>query len=140
MLEELSAPILRKDADPLNEGYRNVICLEEMGSDRIDKSWALLQASVRTETVPTRKALQSKITPAAGVTITAMLLFIKSYPTNLGTLLAAMLQYQKVSMTIITFDMQLFIQAEQLVHLRPGLKGKFILRIGELFLGHCKVY
>ena len=52
-LVEISAPILRKDAVPLNEGYRNCICLEERISDRIDKSWALLQASVRNEIVPT---------------------------------------------------------------------------------------
>ena len=33
--------------------------------------------------------------------------------------------------TIITLDMQLFIKAEQLIHSRPELEGKFILRIGE---------
>ena len=131
----------------MNDGYRNIVYPAERKAEKVDGSWALLQATVRSTDVPTWKALNSKITSPTGITTTAVLPLIKSPPTHLGTLLAAMLRCQMVSSitapnkrTIITVDLQLYIKAIQLISSRPELKDKFIIRIGELHevFAQCK--
>ena len=106
-------------------------------------SWAVLQVIV-SEQFPLERRRIVKLRWSHNNSHAAI---DQSSPTNLGTLQAAMLQCQQVSMTIapskktiITFDMQLFIKAEQLIHSRPEFRGKFILIIGELHevFAQCK--
>lgn len=108
-------PTLTKDSTPLNDKYRNIVSIDEQIALRNDESWLMLQSNTKSTDVPTWKALNSRITPAAGITTTAILPLIKSPPTEWDTLLKALLQCEHVSSitakgkkTIITLDLQLY--------------------------------